>query len=107
MNVKTIWDKSKNNFSTVLENDTDILIIGAGITGITLSYLLSKSKQRIVLIDKGKILNGITSKTTAKISYLQGDVYQKIEKAFERKTAKLYYDSQIEAILKIKEIIEK
>jgi len=37
----------------------DYIIVGGGITGITLSWLLSKSEKKILLLDKNKQLGGI------------------------------------------------
>lgn len=79
-----IWESNKE---LILDNeinlsDVDILIIGAGITGITTAYFLMNSNKNILLIDKGKIGNGATYKSSAKICYLQKDIYQKLEKAY-------------------------
>ena len=45
---------------------------------------------------------GVTSKTTAKITYLQGDIYQRLGKK-----AKKYYDSQKDAISEIVRIVKQ
>ena len=82
MKIKSIWmneykrtsKREKKNL-----NDTDILIIGGGITGLSCAYFLKDSNYQITLLDKGKIGMGITSKTTAKINYLQGTIYQDLE----------------------------
>lgn len=67
---------------------TDILIIGGGISGLTTAYFLKDKYKNIMLIDKSNIGNGITSKTTAKITYLQGIIYQTLEKNFNKKISK-------------------
>lgn len=86
---------------------TDILIIGGGISGLTTAYFLKDKYKNIMLIDKSNIGNGITSKTTAKITYLQGIIYQTLEKKFNKKTSKKYFNSQKEAIEILKDIITK
>lgn len=102
----SIWEDTKintpNNFTEKKEIKTDILIIGGGITGLTLAYFLKDSKEKVTLIDKSQIAKGVTSKTTAKITYLQKDIYQKIK---NKKNRKLYYQSQKEAIELINKII--
>lgn len=35
--------------------EADVAIVGAGITGITAAYLLSKAGKSVVLVDKGRI----------------------------------------------------
>lgn len=107
MKKESIWKKDKKNRKNYnfKEGETDILIIGGGITGVSAAFFLKDSKRKITLIDKGNIACGVTSKTTAKITYLQGKIYQDLEKKFNVKVAKKYLESQIEAINLIKRII--
>lgn len=110
VNNKSIWNKDNsllNLKNNEFDNETDILIIGGGITGLTLAYFLKDTNDKVMLIDKSKIASGITSKTTAKINYLQGIIYQTLIKKFSFNVAKLYYDSQIDAINIIKSIIKE
>ncbi len=86
---------------------TDILIIGGGISGLTTAYFLKDKYKKIMLIDKSTIGNGVTSKTTAKITYLQGIIYQTLEKKFNKSIFKKYFNSQKEAIEILKNIITK
>ena len=105
----SIWDeyieKNKDTQDSINKN-TDILIIGGGITGLTTAYYLKDSNKKITLIDKSNIGNGITSKTTAKITYLQQDIYRKLTNIHGKNIAKKYYDSQKEAINQILNIIK-
>lgn len=98
---KSLWQKDNNlnELKSVEENlKTDILIIGAGITGISTAYNLIKSDYKIILIDRGKCFNGATAKSTGKITYMQDLKYQEICNVYDYETAKLYYQSQKEAI---------
>ena len=36
-------------------------------------------KYKVILIDKGKLGHGVTSKTTGKLTYLQGNIFSKIK----------------------------
>ncbi len=47
--------------------DTDVLIIG-GIAGILTAYFLKQSGIDCILLEKGRICQGATSHTTAKIT---------------------------------------
>ena len=110
MDNKSIWEDvvRKDDFSCKsLESDVDILIIGGGITGCSLAYLLKDYEGKVALIDKGKFGSLTTLKTTAKISYMQGIIYQTLEKLFNKDVARAYYNSQMDAISIIKEIISK
>lgn len=109
MTSNSLWEDTKISISNkkIKDKSTDILIIGAGITGLTLAYFLSCLSDQIMIIDKSQIGCGATSKTTAKINYLQGIIYQTLANKHDKNIAKSYLDSQLEAIGIIKEIIEK
>lgn len=98
----SIWDEyfkqNKENKELLKDTNTDILIIGAGITGLTTAYFLKDTNYKIMIIDKGKVGKGVTSKTTAKISYLEQDIYGKLTKMHSKEVAKKYYESRKEAI---------
>lgn len=108
----SIWDKDTKHSVISDKNDkdhtkTDILIIGGGITGLTIAYYLKDSKYKVMIIDHDQVGKGVTKNTTAKISYLQETIYQDLEKNFNLKTSKLYFDSQMEASKIINSIIKK
>ena len=110
MEHKSIWEeysKTTNNNIKPLKNiETDILIIGGGITGLTTSYFLKDTNKKITIIDKSLIGRGVTSKSTAKISFLQQDIYGKLTKMHNSKIAREYYNSQKEAIDILTKIIK-
>ena len=103
----SIWNKKeiKRKIQELNKDiEIDILIIGAGITGMTTAYFLKD--KNICVVDANKIGHGVTLNTTAKINYFQERVYTKIKKVRDEKTAIKYLKSQIYAIKNIKEIIE-
>ena len=98
---KSIWQKDNNlnELFSIKENlKTDILIIGAGITGVSTAYNLINCDYKVILIDRGRCFNEVTAKSTGKITYLQDLKYQDICNVYDYETAKLYYESQKEAI---------
>ena len=112
MEYKSIWEsffikKEVKNNKEFKEIETDVLIIGAGITGLTTAYFLRNSNKKVTLIDKGTAGMGISAKTTAKITYLQQDIYSKLAMMHGYDTARLYYESQKDAIRLIEKIIAK
>lgn len=107
---KSLWqkDSSYNNFDQVTENlSTDILIIGGGITGITCAYNLMKKNKNVLLIEGDNFFNNTTCKSTGKITYLQDLMYQRIYDVYGFDTAKLYYESQKEAIKIVNKIVKE
>ena len=105
---KSIWENIKFEAKTTRKNiETDILIIGGGITGISTSLNLLDIDKKITLIEANKLGGNITRKTTGKISILQGYNYQDIEKNSNSTNSLKYLESQIYAIKLIKHIIKK
>jgi len=106
----SIWTEEKQNTvcNSLHENLLlDVLIIGGGITGISAAYQLKNSGLNIALVEKNTIGMGVTSKTTGKLTYLQENIYTKIKKYHGLDKAKLYLESQIDAINLVKNIISK
>ena len=109
MKKNSIWLEYKDNspINTLNKNlTTDILIIGAGITGMSLAYQLRNENLDICVVDANLVGRGVTSKTTGKLTYLQGIVYSKIAKNKNLNASKLYLESQKEAIEEIKKIVK-
>ena len=110
MKKESIWLKDiKISKNKPLDKNinVDVLVIGGGLTGISTLYNLRNEKLNVCLVEQNFIGSGVTSKSTAKINYLQETVYTDIYNKYDKDTAKKYYDSQIYAINKIKEIIKK
>lgn len=109
MNHKSLWQDVTINYHNKkkISKNPDILIIGGGITGLTLSYFLKDTDKSIMLIDKSKLGEGITSKTTAKINYLQEIIYQTLSSKHGKSIALEYLHSQLDAIKLIKNIIDE
>jgi glycine/D-amino acid oxidase-like deaminating enzyme len=108
MKNKSLWLENINEdeVKKLTENiKCDIIIIGGGITGISTAYHLRKSKLKICLVDRNLVGHGITSKTTAKLNYLQELIPYKINKYVSNDAAIKYVQSQIEAIKIVEEII--
>ena len=108
MKNKSIWldNISKEKFSILKENqECDVLIIGGGITGLSCAYFLKDSNKKTILVEGNKLCHGTTSKSTGKLTYLQGDLLDKIKNVHDNDIYYKYLDSQREAIKLAKKII--
>jgi len=83
--------------------EADLCIVGAGITGITLAYVLRKSGLRIALIDSDQLLHGATAYTTAKLTAQHHVIYHELIKNYGKCSAKRYANTQTAAIEFIKQ----
>lgn len=86
---------------------TDVLIIGGGIAGILTAYELSQRGVECTLIEKNRILQGVTCNTTAKITSQHGLIYNKIVSSKGAEAAKLYYKANQEAIEKYRALAQE
>src|SRR5881628_586748 len=62
--------------------DTDILIVGGGIAGLTTAYCLLKAGRKVVVVEDGLIGSGESGRTTAHLTCALDDRYFEIEKTF-------------------------
>ena len=94
-------------FPTLAEDlEVDVAIVGAGITGLTSAYLLAKEGIKVAIIDAGKILNGTTGHTTAKITAQHGLIYDELINTLGLESAKLYYQANDEGLQFIKQLVQ-
>ena len=87
--------------------ETDILIIGGGLTGISTALELSNTDLNITLIDSNQIGYGTSGRNTGKVTPQAGLVYSKIKNYYGLEKAKYFYQENLKALNKIKENISK
>ena len=109
MKNKSIWinTKIKNELQPKLESNIscDVLIIGGGMAGLTAGYNLMNSDMDVVLIEKDLCGMGATSKNTGKLTWMQDLIYSRLTNNYSMDIAKMYYDSQLDAINLVKKTI--
>ncbi|WP_026672065.1 FAD-dependent oxidoreductase [Alkalihalobacterium bogoriense] len=87
--------------------ETDVAIVGGGIVGITTAYLLSQQGLRVTILEAGKLANGTTGHTTAKITSQHGLIYDEFIEHFGEEKAKMYYEANEQAKHFIESIVSK
>lgn len=106
MSIWNINEKDRKVLKLNNDLDLDILIIGAGLTGLNTAYYL-QDKKNIAVVDANLYGHGVTLNSTAKITYLQDNIYTKIIMNSNIKKAKTYLKSQIDAVKMLTNIIDK
>ncbi|MDQ3322824.1 MAG: FAD-dependent oxidoreductase [Acidobacteriota bacterium] len=86
--------------------ETDVCIIGGGISGLTTAYLLAKAGKRVIVVDDGAIGGGETARTTAHLSNAIDDRIYRIEKWHGEEKARLAVAAHGRAIGEIERIVE-
>ncbi len=108
--MKSLWSKTTQLAKhESLEGDLRAknVVIGAGITGILIAYLLQEKGQEVIVLEADEIASGQTKNTTAKITSQHGLIYNDMIKNTGIERAKGYAQANEDAIHMYKEIITK
>ncbi|RUT72518.1 FAD-dependent oxidoreductase [Flavobacterium cupreum] len=77
---------------------TEVLIIGGGISGLTTAYQLAKAGKKVTVVEDGFIGSGETGRTTAHLTAALDDRYYFLEETFGKEAAKLAAESHTAAV---------
>ena len=69
---------------------TDALIIGGGLVGLLCAWNLNRAGIDCVLIEQNRLMQGVSGRTTAKLTSQHGLIYGKLLKKFGVEQAQLY-----------------
>jgi glycine/D-amino acid oxidase-like deaminating enzyme/nitrite reductase/ring-hydroxylating ferredoxin subunit len=78
--------------------DTDILVIGAGVAGLTTAYQLSRGGRRVTVVDRGRFGRGMTARTSAHLSFVLDDRFHELARSRGEAAARQWYESQAAAV---------
>lgn len=76
----------------------DVVIVGGGITGLTIAFNLSRDGYRVALVDDGNVGSGETGRTSAHLSTVLDHRYFELEKKYGARNTKLIAESHRRAI---------
>jgi glycine/D-amino acid oxidase-like deaminating enzyme len=110
MTSKSLWmDTEVAPEAEVLDgvHECDVAVIGSGIAGISTAYELSKRGKSVIVVDRGRICGGMTSRTSAHLAPLCDDLVSEMIKIKGKEATKLFCESQAAAVDRIEEIQKK
>jgi glycine/D-amino acid oxidase-like deaminating enzyme/nitrite reductase/ring-hydroxylating ferredoxin subunit len=84
----------------------DTAVVGGGIAGITTAAKLDAAGQTVALVERDRILNGVTAHTTAKVTSLHGLIYDRLIDTFGEENARQYAAANQAAIEDIADTVE-
>jgi len=83
----------------------EVVVIGAGISGLTTAYLLAVEGRDVVVLDAGPIGAGQTDRTSAHLTSIIDDRFSLLESRHNVETSRLAYASHAAAIDRIEQIV--
>ena len=107
--TRPVWMKEALPVFPALDRDleVDVVIVGAGLTGITASYLLRQEGVRVALIERSRVAAADTGRTTAHLSYVTDYRFHELVKRFGKDGARAFWEGGAAAIDQIAAIVQK
>jgi len=110
MDTTSCWRKSSvlPRFKK-LEGDckVDVVVVGAGITGVTAAYLLKKSGHTVALLERGRCGGFDTGNTTAHLTCVTDLRLHELVRKFDKETARAVWAGGRAAINLVFDIVRK
>lgn len=85
--------------------ETDVTIVGAGITGLTTAYLLASAGKRVVVLERDRCAGTDTGHTSAHLTMVTDARLSDLVRQFGRDHAQAVWDAGLAAIAQIDDVI--
>jgi glycine/D-amino acid oxidase-like deaminating enzyme/nitrite reductase/ring-hydroxylating ferredoxin subunit len=85
----------------------DVVIVGSGIAGLSTAYELSTVGRSVIVVDRGSIGGGMTSRTTAHLAPICDDGVAELIRLRGEEAAREFTESQNAAVDRIEAIVRK
>ncbi|MEW6116486.1 MAG: FAD-dependent oxidoreductase [Nitrospirota bacterium] len=108
MNTASFWKGTAQevSFSSLSQDlDTDVAIIGGGITGITAAHLLAQAGKSVVVLEAMKVGLGTTGHSTGNLHVTVDQSLSAIRNTWDQKTATAVARSRSETIDAIERVV--
>jgi glycine/D-amino acid oxidase-like deaminating enzyme/nitrite reductase/ring-hydroxylating ferredoxin subunit len=89
------------------EQTLDLIVVGAGMAGLSTAYHAAKLGMSVLVLDKGLIGSGETGRSTAHVSNALDDRYYMLQRQHGREGARLAAASHAAAIGDIAKVVEQ
>ena len=85
----------------------DTVIIGSGIAGLSAAYELAAAGHKVIVVDRGGIAGGMTSRTTAHLAPICDDAISSLIDLRGEEMARLFQQSQEAAVNRIEGFVSE
>jgi glycine/D-amino acid oxidase-like deaminating enzyme/nitrite reductase/ring-hydroxylating ferredoxin subunit len=86
---------------------TDVVVVGAGVTGLTAAYLLAKSGRQVVVLERERCALTDTGHTSAHLTMVTDTRMNELVKRFGRSHAQAVWDAGLAAIATIDDMVRE
>ncbi len=107
--MKSIWQENTSTEKRgELKEDirADAVIIGGGMCGILCAYFLKEAGANVVVLEADEICSGQTGRSTAKITFQHGLMFNKLEQDLGKFKAQSYIELQKNALMRYERLIK-
>ncbi|MEJ8553785.1 NAD(P)/FAD-dependent oxidoreductase [Tepidibacter sp. Z1-5] len=106
--IFTSINNINNQYPYLTEDlETDVIIVGGGVTGSICSYYMSKNNIKSVVIEKGRIAHGSTSVTTSLLQYELDENASELRETIESKDIVRAYELGLCALKEIEKFVDE
>lgn len=105
--TRSLWMQQELEIEPNLDDRVrcDTVIIGSGIAGLSTAYELAAAGAKVIVVDRGAIAGGMTSRTTAHLAPICDDGVCALEDLRGPEIARLFQQSQEAAVDRIEAIV--
>lgn len=109
MPTESFWNLPEwPRFPSIAEAlDTDVVVVGAGMTGVSAAYLLKQAGQHVVLLERERFGRQDTYHTTAHLTFVTDLRFTELVKRLGRDHAEAVWDAGKASIDRIEEIVRQ
>jgi glycine/D-amino acid oxidase-like deaminating enzyme/nitrite reductase/ring-hydroxylating ferredoxin subunit len=83
----------------------DVIVVGAGLTGLTAAYLLAKAGQSVIVLERDRLAQNDTAHTSAHLTMVTDATFSELTARFGEDHAQAVWDAGLAAIAQIDEIV--
>ena len=84
----------------------DVAVVGAGIAGVSIAYELALAGRDVILVDRGPLLGGMTSRTTAHLAPICDDGLSELVNVRGEKLGRGSQESQAASVDRIEKHVD-
>jgi glycine/D-amino acid oxidase-like deaminating enzyme/nitrite reductase/ring-hydroxylating ferredoxin subunit len=89
------------------DQETDVLVVGGGIIGLTTALYLQQEGLGVVLLEAGRIGTRTSGNTTGKVTSQHGAIYAQLTDRHGRDKAQQYATANQEAVDEVEELVRR